>query len=892
MGGSVIMPKRIVIIVICCVFSTNVWGKAPLKVAVFPFKVHSREKLDYLKEGISDMLLTRMEQDKEITTIDKPSLKEVLSQGRGELDERLARELGVQVGADFAVLGSLTKIGDGASLDATILDTQGEKENGHVFVQCETMDRVNAKINLLARQLDLKILGKELLAKIDIKGNRYIEKDAIRLALKSEEGDLYSPSVLKQDLQRVYQMGYFSDIQIDSEDSPEGKKVTFIVVERPVVNQIRIQGNKHIKTPDIQKALGIKLGRVLDQNQVRKDITSIRKLYLDKGYLSAKIDFRLTPSSQGETSVDFYIRENKISKIKKISFSGNKHIKDKNLKRIMETREKNFLSFITNAGIFKEEAFQKDLDRLMAFHYNEGYIKAKVGEPTIIHEEKDIYITIPIDEGDQYKIGDVDITGDLITPRETLSKDLKTVEGKVFRSSFLNKDMVSISEFYSDRGYANVDITPLSAINEEQKTVDVKFEIAKGEKIYFEKINIMGNTRTRDKVIRRELKVVEGDLYSSSRIKRSRQRLNDLGYFKKVNLTTAKANTSHKVILNVEVEEKPTGSLSFGAGYSSVDNLVGMIQLTQDNFLGKGQRLDLRAQVGGSNRFMFSFTEPWLFDTRWKAGVDIFNMERWYEDFDRESTGGTVHIGHPIGEFTGVDFSYEYEDIEISDVDDDAVLEIVEQEGSSTTGALIAGITRSTLDDRFIPRMGTVTRFSTKYAGLGGDNHFITLIGSFSKYFPLPRDSTFMIRGTMGYSVGYSGEDVPIFEKFFLGGLDSMRGFEERTVGPKERRGDVNPSAKDPDEKDCVGGEKELFFNMEYIFPLIKEAGVRGVIFFDAGNAYRKDEGWFEDIRKSAGFGIRWQSPFGPLRVEWGINLSPKDDEDSSEFHFTMGSLF
>lgn len=838
------------------------------------------------------MLLTRMEQDKGITTIDKPSLKEVLSKEKGELDERLARALAMQVGADFAVLGSLTKIGGRASLDAIILDTQGEKDNRHVFVQCETMDRVNAKINLLARHLDLKILEKELLAKIDIKGNRFIEKDAIKLALKSKEGDLYSPSVLQQDLQRVYEMGYFSDVQVASEDSPEGKKVTFVVVERAVVNQIKIQGNKNVKTPDIQKELGVKLGQVVDQNQVRKDVESIRKVYVDKGYLNAKVDFKLTPSKQGETSVDFYIRENEISKIKKISFSGNEHIEDKYLKRIMETREKNLLSFITNAGIFKEEAFQKDLDKLTAFHYNEGYIRANVGDPTITHEGKNIYITIPIDEGDQYKIGDVDIRGDLIVSRETLFKNLKTIEGKVFRSSFLNKDMVNLSELYSDQGYANVDITPLTAINDEQKTVDVEFEIDKGEKIYFEKIDITGNNRTRDKVIRREIRVAEGDLYSNSKIKRSRQELNNLGYFKKVNLTSTKGRAANKVILNVEVEEKPTGSISFGAGYSSVDNLVGLIQLSQDNFLGKGQRLDLRTQLGGTNRFMFSFTEPWLFDTRWKTGVDIYNMERWYEDFDRDSMGGSLRVGHPIGEFTSFDLSYEYEEVDISDVDDDAVLEILEQEGTSTTGAFIAGITRSTLDDRFVPRMGTVTRFTTKFAGMGGDNKFITFIGSVSRYFPLPRDSAFMIRGTMGYSFGYSGEDVPIFEKFFLGGLDTMRGFEERTVGPKVRRGEVYPFARRRDKKDCIGGEKELFFNMEYIFPLIKEAGIRGVVFFDAGNAYKESEGWFEDVRKSAGFGIRWQSPFGPLRVEWGINLSPRDDEDSSQFHFTMGSLF
>ena len=382
------------------------------------------------------MLLTRMDQDKDITTINNPAIKEALSQNKGRLDEHLARELGIKVGADFAILGSLTKIGRGASLDAIILDTRGEKSNMHVFVQCETMDRVNTKINLLARHLDLKILEKELLAKINIKGNRYIEKDAIKLAIKSKEGDLYSLSSLREDLKQVYQMGYFSDVQIDSTDSPEGRKVTFIVVERPVVNQIKIQGNKQIKTPDIQKALGIKLGRVLDQNQVRKDVADIRKLYTDKGYLNASVDSKLTSSSRDEISVDFYIRENEISKVKKISFSGNEHIKDKNLKRIMETREKNFLSFITNAGIFKEEAFQKDLDKLNAFYYHKGFIKATVGSPTITYERNDIYITIPIDEGDEYKVGKVNITGDLIVPLDTLARNLNTVEKKSLAAAF------------------------------------------------------------------------------------------------------------------------------------------------------------------------------------------------------------------------------------------------------------------------------------------------------------------------------------------------------------------------------------------------------------------------------------------------------------------------
>ena len=888
------MLKKLFLTVICIMFASNAWWKTPKKVAVFTFTVNSAEQLDYLEEGIDDILATRMEQDQDIATIDKLNMKGVLQERTGTIDEGTARELAAQAGADCAVVGSFTKIGSAASIDARIFYISQEKEDEHVFVECSSLDSVNAQIGALARQLDLSILDKSLVAEIDVTGNRFIEKDAIKFVIITKEGDIFSPQALQEDLRQVYQMGYFTDVQIDSKDSPQGKRLTFIVVERPVVSQIKIQGNKNIKTPDIQKKLGMKLGRVLDQNQVRKDVDSVRKLYLDKGYLSAEVDFKLVPASPGETSVDFYIRENDIAKVKKITFLGNEHIKSKKLKRVMETREKNLLSFVTSAGIFKEEAFQKDMDNLTAYYYHEGYIKAEVGTPTVTHEEKDIYITIAVEEGDRYTIGKVDITGDLILPRETLSENMQTCEEKVFSSSYLNKDMVAITDLYSDRGYANVDITPLTSIDDEAKTIAVEFDIVKGEKIYFDRVNITGNDRTRDKVIRRELKVVEGDLYSTSAIKRSQQQIENLGYFKKSNITTSKGADPDKVTLNVEVEEKPTGSISFGAGYSSVDSLVGMIQLSQENFLGKGQRININTQLGGVNRFMISFTEPRFRDTKWSTGVDLYNLERWYEDFDSTSTGGNLRFGHPMGEYSRFNFGYEYEVVDISNVDNDASLEIIEQEGETTVGALTAGISRNTLDSRFTPRMGSLASFTSKFAGLGGDADFFTLIASAAKYFPLPWDTAFMVRGTIGYSEGIGGDDVPIFEKFFLGGLDSLRGFEDRTVGPQERRGDYSPFIEDPDDYDVVGGEKQLFFNFEYIFPILKEAGIRGVVFFDTGNAYRSNEDYFSDMRKSAGFGVRWQSPFGPLRLEMGFNLDPKSeyDESSSEFHFTMGSMF
>ncbi len=886
------MVKKLLLAMVCCLISGSVWASAPRTVAVFPFAVHSREKLDYLGQGIADMLLTRMEEGTDIATVDKHTLRKALPPEGGALDERLVREIARSVGADYAVTGSITKIGAAISIDALIIDASAQKENRQVYVRCDGVEGIPEHVAQLARQLDLTILDKQIIGRIDIRGNRYIEKDAITLVLKSKEGDLYSPEALQEDLRLVYGMGYFSDVRIESEDAPEGKLVTFIVAERPVVSQIKIQGNKQIKTPDIQKTLGVKLGRVLDQNQVRKDAEGIRKLYTDKGYLSAEIEYKLTPSGEGETSVDYFIRENEISKIKKITFVGNTNIKSKQLRGIMETRQKNFLSFITSAGIFKEEALQKDVEKLMAYYYYQGYIKATVSNPTVTHEGKDIFISIPVAEGDRFNIGTVDLTGDLILPRDSLAKDLQAIEGKVFSSNYLNKDMVNLRELYADKGYANVDISPLTSIHDEGKTVDITYDIAQGEKVYFEKINITGNNRTRDKVIRREVRVAEGDLYSTGKIKRSQQELENLGYFKKVNLTTAAGSSSSKLHLNVEVEEKPTGSISFGAGYSSVDSLVGMIQFSQENFRGKGQRFDVSAQLGGTNRFMFSFTEPWFRDTRWSAGFDLYNMERWYEDFDSESTGGNIRLGHPVGEYTKFNFGYEYETVDVSNVDDDAALEILEQEGSTTVGSFNAALVRNTLDNRFTPRKGTLNSISGKFAGLGGDSSFTTFIASSSRYFPLPWETAFMIRGTIGYILGYGGDDIPIFEKFFLGGLDSLRGFEERSVGPRVKRSAYNRFITDPNDYDVVGGEKELFFNFEYIFPIVKSAGIRGDIFFDTGNAYRQSESYFSDMRKSVGAGIRWQSPFGPLRVEWGLNLSPKEDEDSSQIHFTMGTMF
>jgi outer membrane protein insertion porin family len=876
------MAKRIFIFILfILLWQATVWAEDLPKVAVFPFRINSRENLSYLKQGLAEMLSTRLERDKEIATMDKFAIQRAISSLKTEeIDETTAKALGVELSADLVILGSFTKIGETISVDTTIIEVKGEKPITHIFKTVPSMEEVPSKMIELAKEANLKILNKVLITKLQIKGNKYIEDAAIRLNLKSKEGEVFSPKTLEQDLKNVYQMGYFRDIQIETEDRPEGKTITFVVVEKPTVKEIKIVGNEKVKTDDIQKVIGMKPKYILDEKQIKEDVEKIKKVYSDKGFYSAEIASKISEPTPDEAVVTYQIKEYEVSKIAKISFTGNKAIPSKELKKVMSTKEKNILSLITSAGIFKEDALQKDIDQLTAFYYNQGYIQVKVGNPEIKHEKNKIFITIPIDEGKQFKVGPVDITGNILGEKSSLSKDLKTVSGKVFSSNSLHDDIVKLTDLYADQGYAYADISPLTKINPENQTVDVAFDIEQGEKVYIEKINISGNTRTRDKVIRREIRLAEGEIYSTSKLKRSKQEVNNLGYFKEVNFTTNKGSANDKIVVNVAVEERPTGSFSLGAGYSSVDNLVGMFQISQNNLFGKGQQLTLQANIGGSTtRFNLSFTEPWFRDTRTSAGFDAFKWEREYEDFDKDSTGGDIRFGFPVADFTRLYLSYKYEMVDISNIDEDASHSLREEEGKSNTSSVIGTIVKDSRNDKLMPTSGVLNSLTLELAGLGGDNHFATVVGSLSKYWPLPHDTSFMVRGTLGYEIGFAGDSVPIFERFFLGGLDSLRGFEARSVGPEE-------------DGDVIGGTKEAILNFEYLFPIMKEAGIRGVVFFDTGNAYRKDQYPFETMRKSAGFGVRWYSPFGPLRVEWGINLSPRSGEKRSNFEFSMGNLF
>ena len=901
-------------------------ASAAVRVAILPFAVNAEENLGYLRQAIPQMLATRLESRGDISTVEKPQLLQHTARlGEKKFDEAAARRIGAELGAEFVILGSLSKIGSQVSIDATLLGTRDQVPVQRLSVATEELGGIPAKVNELARSLYFKILGKQVVTKIIISGNKFIEQDAIMMTLLTKPGDMFSPEQLQEDLKRIYKMGYFEDVTVSSTDSDEGKEVTFTIVERPTIKEIQIQGNKSVKLEDMQKVMETKIRTVLDLNKVTGDVSRIRKLYTDKGFYNISIFYKLNPISSSETGVVFQIAEGKTSKIKKVIFTGNKAIPSKALKKIIASREKNILSFITSAGMYKEDDLEKDVDRITGYYYGHGYLQAKVDRPVVDFKENGIYITFNVFEGSQFTIGSVDMRGDLIRDKAFFLSQIKSKPGQVFSSSVLNDDLLAIKGVYSEQGYAFADVNPLTDMQPEEKKVNLTYSVEKGEKTYLEKIKITGNTRTRDNVIRRELRLTEGSVYNSKELDRSKQEVNNLGFFEEVKLNPEPGSAANKVNLNVEVKERPTGSFSVGAGYSSADSIMGMFQISQNNFRGKGQQLSLMANIGGrSSRYDISFTEPWWRGTRTSVGFDLYNTSRWYEDFERATTGINLRMGKPLEryDYTRVNYSYRFEQVDIDNVDNDASLAIQEEEGTSTTGAVTASIVRDSRDDRFITRKGSFHSFTTEMAGIAGTNKFVGLIASSAKYIPWRWDTVFMVRGTVGYLFGYGGKDVPISDKFFLGGLDSMRGFEARTLGPKKKRPekkgliyvengkpyinedydrDDNDYYDDDDyyydndkDYDTVGGCKQIFFNFEYQFPVMKEAGIRGVVFVDIGNAYRQSEGYLSDLRYDFGLGVRWFSPFGPLRVEWGINPSPisKYDEKSSNFEFSMGNTF
>ncbi len=734
---------------------------------------------------------------------------------------------------------------------------------------------------------------------VEIKGIKRIEKDAVLAKLTTKPGQALTAEGVRADIQALFNMGFFDDIEVQGEPA-EGGKVNLIysVRERPVITKIDFEGNERISTSDLKDVIKVKEYSILDVNKVKEDVNLIQKHYEDKGFYLAKVSFEIKPVKPDEVELTYKVSDYDKVEIKKITFLNNKRFSDDDLKAVFqETKEGGLFSFLTSSGSFKESAFKQDLQRLTYWYLDHGYIKFRYENPviTISDDKRYLYISIYVDEGETYSMGPVDFGGDLLFSKEELGNELTLKQGDTFSISKRNADIQRLTEKYQDLGYAFVNVIPKLIPHDDTRTVDVEYDFEKGNLVYFNEINIIGNTKTHDKVIRRELKIHEGELYNGTNLRLSREAVERLGYFAPgeviFNTITPKG---HNDIVNIEisVKERSTGTITLGAGYGSVQKFFFTGTVSEINFMGKGQTISLAAQYAAQTEAQslnLGFTDPYAFDTLWSMGGDIFRVvfpvPNKYTTF---KLGFDIRLGHPIFDYTYGYITYKNEGLQIQD--DVTGFPQLGQQDTGVLSSVVWSVVRDKRNNRFETTGGNYQSISLETAGVGGDKHFLKLILNNRFYTKIIGDLVFRTEqefGNMWLTAG--AQYYPPSEKFYLGGPNNMKGYGLFLLGPQVSDPN-NGGAQLP-----LGGSLEAFSLFELEYPLIREAGLKWVLFFDAGKDYDPNipsDQDFPFIRTDAGFGIRWFSPIGPLRFEWGFPFARKPYEQAVSFQFFIGPPF
>ncbi len=740
-----------------------------------------------------------------------------------------------------------------------------------------------------------------------ILGNVKIEEGVIRGAIKSREGGPFSVEKVREDLRSIFDLGYFTDVQVDIKSPPQGKEVIFIVVEKPSIKDIPIKGNEKVKLDDIKEKMTLKSRTILNLDKVKEDSEQIRKLYFSKGYYGVKVEYQVEYLETNEVVITFTISEGPKGHIQKIVFKGNKKIKSSQLKKVMTTKPRNIFSIITKTGTLDEDILKNDLQLLNAYYIEKGYLEAKISEPKVdLSNPKKIRIDIEIVEGPQYRLGNIDFKGDLLTTKEDLFKVLKLKRGDIYSNSAMRKDINALTEKFANQGYAYVEINPETSSDNKNLLVHLTYDIEKKKRVSFEKIQIVGNAKTRDKVIRRELRVAEGELYSVTGMNKSRDRLKRTGYFKEADFATSRGSTEEKINLDIKVEEAQTGAISFGVGYSSLEGVVGTVSISDKNLFGLGYYGILKFSLGQfANNYRLSFTDPYFLGYPFSGGFDLYHEKNeYFTEYSYKLTGGAIRFGKELTDTLRINLIYKLESVDVYNVDPFASTYVKEQKGKTITSAISFIPSIDTRDDYYNPRRGHLSSILIQNAGgiLGGDNYFVKVLGATSWFFPLPLNVTLNLRAQAGVAMPYGSKQtkviaeydpgtgawipsvrqvdrLPIYEKFYVGGINTVRGFEYGMAGPKDKY----------DEP--IGAKKMVVFNTELIFPLSREIGLRGAVFFDVGKGFDKWGDIFP-LRIGAGPGIRWFSPFGPIHIDIGFNLSPKKGEKSYVLEFTGGTVY
>ena len=726
---------------------------------------------------------------------------------------------------------------------------------------------------------------------IRVEGNQRIETATVLSYIDIQKGDPFDPSLLDRALKNLYATGLFADVSLNQ----EGPDLVVKVVENPVINEIRFEGNKKLKSDDLKTELQLKPRQVLTRTKVQVDVDRLQEMYRLSGRFSAVIDPKIIKLDQNRVNLVFEISEGPETLISRLSFVGNNHFSTGDLQKVVRSREDRWYRFWTDDDKYDPDRLAYDQELLRKFYLEHGYADFKVDTAiaALSPDRKDFIVTFSIEEGDRYKIGKTEIKSNITGLNPDFLKDDVTFKtGDWYKVSAIERTVTKMTTDLGNHQFAFVDIQPGVDRNRQTHTVDMTFTVNEGQKTFVQNINISGNTRTLDEVIRREMLLSEGDPFNTDKLKKSEQRIKDLGYFEKVDVKPVPGSAPNETNIDIKVSEKSTGELSIGGGYSTTDGPLADLSIKENNFLGKGQQLSLSGTLAARRtEFDFSFTEPYFLKRDLSAGIDLFDVTQNLQSqssYDSKRLGAGLRLGYPLSEHWRQSLNFRWEDDNISNVSPLSSIYIQQQAGRFTTSAVSQTVTYDTRDSKLDPTEGLISHILTELAVPGGDARYYKVDIGGTYYYPVADKWVLSLLGNTGYINGYSGRNVRINERFFIGG-DTLRGFADAGIGPRISAGNL----------DALGGNRYYRGSAQLDFPtgLPEDLGLSAHVFSDAGNLWTLDDSGptvldVSKTRVSAGAGFSWRSPLGPMSVDLAKPLQKQSYDKVQQFRFSFGTRF
>lgn len=872
------------------------------RILVLPFQVYGESDGSALEAGLPGMLASRLGASGLQVVPQAEATRLMRSRKASSLDVATVRSLAQAAGATHALYGSVNRIGSVQSVDARLVSASATEQPRPIFVERgagdanlqAALDDISGSVAASMPRASAPDAGGNVIAGVEVRGTKVLDPDVVLMRINSRKGDRPDAASIDQEIKTIWDLGYFSDVTAGIEHRADGMYLVYTVQEKPKVEAIDVQGASELDADDVLSVMSTKAGSVLNEGMLADDIQKVLGEYRKKGFYLAKVDQRVDMRQGGASAgLTILIDEGKKLYIKDVRIEGASQLDEDEVKDQLLLSERTLISFFTGTGVLKEELIERDSSAITAYYLDRGYMDITVAAPRIDFDEDGITITFPINEGSCYTLGTIFLSGDLIDSderlREVITTDQLAEQSAPFNLTAMQNDSKNLADFYADYGYAfaDIDARPQKHLDG-SNVVDINYIIQKKNKVYVRRVLVEGNTKTRDNVILREMRLTDGEEFEGKKLRRSTERLNKLGYFEVAEAELVPTEREEEVDLKLKIKERPTGALMAGVGYSTFSQFGVSATIMERNLWGKGYHLALQAAFSGTrDAYTLTFGNPRLNDTPLSVSVDAYHWRDDYFDYVKKTTGSTVRFAYPIGEYTSVGWGYRLDRYEIYDLDD-GVSDLIRRYADETryTSVALARITRDTTDS-FMPTKGNIDTIGVEYGGgvIGGDDDFVTLSAEHHSYYSWKPGHTLHGR-VKGQAIFKNGsDDVPVFERFWMGGMSTIRGYSSKDITPR-----------DPDTNDRIGGTRMAFMNLEYIWTMNEELGLYLVPFYDMGFNIDtdRDYSWSDEILKSAGLEVRWRSPLGDLRFSYGIPFDEdrKGNRSSGRFEFAMGNTF